>query len=852
MSEPSSSNQRLQIGEELGPFKVVEQIGLGGSAVVYKAHDAVVNRYVAIKQLLPDHDDEVFRQRFRQEAELQRRISEKHQSIVKLYDVRDDERGIFLIMEYVEGRSLESVLAQTGEPIDPTMALRIVYAIADVLETIHAQGVIHRDLKPANILLPSNAGTTVKICDLGLATVMAEQEALSLGSVRYMAPELFNAGSSATGQADLYALGMIAYEMLIGRQAFDQTFKTILRDQRSQAMRWMKWHTNTRLKVTAINLINDRIPVTVSELIGRLLEKETVKRVDSAAQLKESIQRHFGRRTKQAPPQQGQPAPDLMATSTSSTQVYTSPGETAKLPRKFNWLLVGAIVGMVFVLGAGVYYISESMEVQQKQAERRDDGLKLFVEADEAYAEGELTTARNRYSYILEGWKDDPGFVERAQAGLLLVNTKQHLADGNLDAAAELLAEIDDSNKHDQLTIRTLRREIELRQNFREQVAALERALDQGRLGAARVIIDEYMDAELSGEEMTQLQTFATRLRMARLQQQVDAELKEAEKQLSIGDVRGAMDTLQAVAKRSTDPRIAEQLDALQTKQEYDALITSAEQAQSSGRLADAIATYRKALKIRHDDELEATIQQLHLADVLARAKQHLDNGEISSARFLYLEATDIQPDHPEATRQLAAMAATDNRRARIQAGDASFHREDFNAAVNHYLAAEMIRSDDELSAKLRRARLRLALIQAREHEAAGRHAQASTAYEQALAHDPNHIESLEALDRLGLQLRYEQKVAEGDEYRSKYQYAKAVTAYREARELIATDAIQQRLDDLEFAQLVAQTRSLMAARQYDAAESMLKTASGKRNADPAVIRKLLDELSTQRKQAAP
>lgn len=851
MSETPVTNQKLQIGEELGPFRIVEQIGIGGSAVVYKAQDAVMNRFVAVKQLMPDHDDEVFRQRFRQEAEMQRRISEKHPAIVKLYDVRDDQRGLFLIMEYVEGRSLEQVLAKTGEPIEPLAALKVVYAIADVLEKVHEQGVIHRDLKPANILLPSQSGMTVKICDLGLAAIMAEQEALSLGSVRYMAPELFNDGTHATGQADLYSLGMIGYEMLIGRKAFDQTFRTILRDQRSQAMRWMKWHTNSRLKVTPVNQINDRVPLTVSELIGRLLEKEPIKRVDSATQLKEAIQRHFGRRTRQSAPADQAPA-DLMANSGTTQNVYSTPGDTATVPRKKNWLPWVAAAVVTLVLGVGGYFIMESMQHQQAQAERLAEARSMLREAENAYAQGELVKAHNRYNLVLESWSDEPAFKKRAEAGLMLVNTKRHLEEGNLDAAAKLLEEIEESDSHDLLTIRTLSREIELRQNFRQQVAALERAFDQGRLGAARVIIDEYMDAELSLEEMQQLQSFAARLQMALAQRKTDAELEEVDALLRQGDRTQAITRLETLLTRSSDPRIAEQLDQLQSQTNFEQLIASAQQAQSGGRLAQAIATYRKAAEIRPDPALEQTIKQLKVADLLARAKKSLDDGDATEARFLYLEVTDLAPNNPEAKRQLAAMEQTNQRLARIQAGDASFHREQYQAAIGHYQAAQQMGQDAAVAEKLREARTQLAMTQARGHEAAGRSGQAVAAYRQALQLNPSLTEASDAVSRLDLKLQYQQYVKEGDKLRRQAKYAQAVEAYRLAREVMQTEAIQKRLNDMEFELLIARTRSLIAARRYDAAASMLKTASAKPSADPVVVGQLLDELEQKKEEVAP
>src|SRR5439155_314842 len=123
----------------------------------------------------------------------------------------------------------------TKGPMDQKQVLGIVGATALALEAIHKEGVVHRDLKPSNILLPRAGG--LKVVDFGIAGLVGAQEALSVGTVRYMAPELFAEGG-LDGRADIYSLGIIAYEMLAGREKFNEAFRVVIRDQRNQAMRW--------------------------------------------------------------------------------------------------------------------------------------------------------------------------------------------------------------------------------------------------------------------------------------------------------------------------------------------------------------------------------------------------------------------------------------------------------------------------------------------------------------------------------------------------------------------------------------------------------------------------------------
>src|SRR5690606_19691510 len=117
-----------------------------------------------------------------------RRLAKSCPKIVQIHDAIVDDRGAFLIMEYVQGPSLAQVLANHGKPMTSKYVIFALHAIAQAVAQLHGQGVVHRDLKPGNILLPDAGG--VKLCDLGLAAMIADQEAMTLGSVRYMAPEL--------------------------------------------------------------------------------------------------------------------------------------------------------------------------------------------------------------------------------------------------------------------------------------------------------------------------------------------------------------------------------------------------------------------------------------------------------------------------------------------------------------------------------------------------------------------------------------------------------------------------------------------------------------------------------------
>ena len=208
----------VQPGARLGPYQILERIGHGGMAYVFRAYHPALDRQVAIK-VLPElyADDDGYLQRFQQEARSVARL--KHPNIVEVFDFGFEEGLPFLVLELVEGGTLADRL---GAPMPLQEAIRILGQVASALDYAHGQGVIHRDLKPSNILLHKN-GTAV-LGDFGLAKLVGSLRRLTssgtvMGTPEYMSPE--QAGDEQVGPAsDFYSLAVVAYEMLTGRVPF--------------------------------------------------------------------------------------------------------------------------------------------------------------------------------------------------------------------------------------------------------------------------------------------------------------------------------------------------------------------------------------------------------------------------------------------------------------------------------------------------------------------------------------------------------------------------------------------------------------------------------------------------------
>ncbi len=198
-------------------LEIVQMIGQGGMGVVYKALQKNLNRTVALKVLSPRFsDDSEFLERFTREAQALAQLS--HPNIVAIHDSGVHDRVPYLVMEYVEGRSLRALL-QSRE-ITVAQVLDLIPQICDAVQYAHGRGVVHRDIKPENILI--DASGRVKIADYGLAKLAGAEESrltksgFTMGTPHYMAPEQVENSSAVDHRADIYSLGVIFYEMLTG------------------------------------------------------------------------------------------------------------------------------------------------------------------------------------------------------------------------------------------------------------------------------------------------------------------------------------------------------------------------------------------------------------------------------------------------------------------------------------------------------------------------------------------------------------------------------------------------------------------------------------------------------------
>ena len=259
-------------------YEIIRKVGDGGMAFVYEAKDRLLNRTVAVKVLRPEFvDDEEFLGKFKREAEAVASLS--HPNIVNVYDVGEDGKVHYIVMEFIDGQNLKDIIKNEGT-LDEYTALDITKQIAKALSAAHKKGIIHRDIKPHNILI-SNEGRIVKVADFGIAKAVSNSTMTNIGSiigsVHYFSPEQAK-GKYVTNNADLYSLGIVLYEMIIGKVPFRGDSPIAIALQ----------HINDEIEFTQEEKVN--IPQSVRTIIKKLTEKSSTDRYQSAEELIEDIE----------------------------------------------------------------------------------------------------------------------------------------------------------------------------------------------------------------------------------------------------------------------------------------------------------------------------------------------------------------------------------------------------------------------------------------------------------------------------------------------------------------------------------------------------------------------------------
>lgn len=336
------------IGQVLeGRYKVYDQVGAGGFATVYLGRNLQTNEIVAIKVLSQELTaDPHYVERFRREVATAERL--QHPNIIRILDHGLHEGSHFLVMEYVEGLTLEQAVQRQGAlPVDE--AVSYAEQVCAGLQVAFEQGVVHRDIKPANVMV--TPGGRAKIMDFGIARQEAQegitQSGMFLGTPRYVAPEVAS-GTSADTRADLYAVGVLLYEMLAGAPPFTGDSP------------WAVLHQQMESQPTPIQVVRSDVPDWLGAVLARALAKEPAQRFQTPAEMATALQQHSAAPAPiyAAAPPPPAPGSELAPALSTGAAPVGEPAAVAAGPSKGLVIGLAATAGIVAIALVVLLYIA--------------------------------------------------------------------------------------------------------------------------------------------------------------------------------------------------------------------------------------------------------------------------------------------------------------------------------------------------------------------------------------------------------------------------------------------------------------------------------------------------------------
>jgi serine/threonine protein kinase len=773
--------------EKIGKYTIIERIGKGGMGIVYKALDPRIGRVVAVKTIFTHGDEETeYRRRFFQEARSAGTLS--HKNIITIYEMDEDQGQIFIVMEYLEGEDLRSLIrghmSETGrgksdrlkalEEASETLEqkLRYLIEVCEGLAHAHEREILHRDIKPANIFITLSG--QVKILDFGLARAFSSDQTKSsviMGTPLYMSPEQVR-GERLDHRSDIFSFGVVAYELITSISPFkaETDYATL--------------YKVTNFRPAPVDKMDATVPPELGRIIATAMEKEAGKRYQQADELVRELEAVKGLLEERK--------------RLLREEVRTGLAELEALVQANRELLETHAEKLADLKETAPEIFDETRTIQtgERSLKRRMaqfDYLTLIQMRDRLRAE------IDRLPALLE---------KRRKAKQLLLEAAAFQKGGELENALKLLAQILREDP-DYTAAQLLKREITATLAAEQQARRLADLLHEGQSCLASGDLDRCCERM---DELLQLQPDhpeATALRQAArqkleeakriLEQQRRAEIRlsEARKALSNGDFQQAKaeleEALREVPALAGADELCGQIEAAVGEAEaravrirkIDGLLAEARDLTNAGKDDQALSVLSELLDLENQHaealELRSSIRAKQLrqgqADDLCRqAAAKLAENHLFDAQALLLQTLELAPTHREAESLLElargkiqeqerverqrnqGIAAIARARAHLVMGRWMEARTELDLALQAHpevpgassVAQDIAQAEEKEKAEKEKAqKIESLLSQARSRMESGGHDQALALAARALEIQPSHIRALDLKDEI-------------------------------------------------------------------------------------------------------
>ncbi|MBS3820947.1 MAG: protein kinase [Planctomycetes bacterium] len=809
----------LSAGDTLGKYEVREVLGVGGQSVVYKGYDPLLDREVAIKQLAPHlTQDKSYLNRMRENVQTIAKLGAKNEAIVNILDIIEEPGGLFYVMDYVEGPTLQHVINDAAAATEPRAVLLILFRLAAALHDVHAEGIVHRDVKPSNIIITE--GLRPKIIDFGVAALHDDDVSMPLATTKYLAPEVYSA-ETVDGRSDIYSLGFIAYELLLGPETFNEVFADIVRDRHSTALRWMKWHGNESVAAPPLHEVDPSIPLSLSHLVARMIEKDPDNRFQNTEELGRAMKESFSTKAKRAgttgaarpagetragaavevgegvgtlyeeglremesqlpapagPTRRPRPTGDGDMEGPATAPLPSDDVEgppTAPLPKgpmsrktKVRLAVAGGAVLLLLIVGAA-WWMLHQKDLARQRMQQADQ---LYAEAINHYEEGEYGQAIAGFTTLMRSY---PGtrFARQARVQQSMAEAWQAIHDRNWDEAQrreneaeETIDRLQKQSDNPNLTEWTRRRENELRE------------LNQTRLSS---------------------QSFHNAL--ARARQALSATVREED---YIDALRTLKDDL-ASSEITTTPEQEAQAAALKDRIRrervvwlFEHYVSNGDQQMQTGNLARAERAYSRALSLMGGDDEDA---KLIPADQREQMRQ--------SARIKL--------------QQLARRRLQSTKLQELADAETSGNPIEIRQALEALLKEADLPGDDRqrYQQRLKQLDVKTGLAAAKDALAKGDQPAARAALQQVLQADPDSAEAKSMLENIAKAAQKQKLISEGDALLAERTFDEALKKYSQAAGMGGAGAeLRDKINECSFNLTLQKALAAREAGKYVEAE---------------------------------